>query len=232
MRKARTGAEGGTSLSGVTHAPGDAFDDHTSSPWPDLCREVAKLRVRVRKVTANLLPLRFSAMRSAPWSPVAGVPRTGLNPIALSTLATYVSNSTPSIVERFWPPRGRSAFAACPRLNSASRYSARMRHRVFPGPSNIIDRTTWLIFGSKSGSKAFRSTPSRAPISITHRSTSAATPAGEVLIDARDIRDQLGHGLELILDGGFQPNEPSTVIDLTGEAPRVVRQGKGDGSDL
>ncbi len=63
-------------------------------------------------------------------------------------------------------------------------------------------------------------------------STSAATPAGEVLIDARDIRDQLGHGLELILDGGFQPNEPSTVIDLTGESPRVVRQGKGDASDL
>jgi tRNA A37 threonylcarbamoyladenosine synthetase subunit TsaC/SUA5/YrdC len=63
-------------------------------------------------------------------------------------------------------------------------------------------------------------------------STSAATPAGEVLIDARDIRDQLGHGLELILDGGFQPDEPSTVIDLAGESPRLVRQGKGDASDL
>ena len=63
-------------------------------------------------------------------------------------------------------------------------------------------------------------------------STSAATPAGEVLIDARDVRDQLGHGLELVLDGGYQANEPSTVIDLTGEAPRVVRQGTGDASDL
>jgi hypothetical protein len=42
----------------VTHAPGDVFDDYTSPPWPDLCREVAKLRVRVRKFTANLLPLR------------------------------------------------------------------------------------------------------------------------------------------------------------------------------
>jgi tRNA A37 threonylcarbamoyladenosine synthetase subunit TsaC/SUA5/YrdC len=62
--------------------------------------------------------------------------------------------------------------------------------------------------------------------------TSAATPDGDVLIDARDIRDQLGHGLELILDGGYQPNEPSSVVDLTGPEPVVVRVGKGDVSDL
>jgi tRNA threonylcarbamoyl adenosine modification protein (Sua5/YciO/YrdC/YwlC family) len=63
-------------------------------------------------------------------------------------------------------------------------------------------------------------------------STSAATPDGEVLIDARDIKERLGHGLELVLDGGYKPNEPSTVIDLSGPEPRVVRQGKGDASDL
>jgi tRNA threonylcarbamoyl adenosine modification protein (Sua5/YciO/YrdC/YwlC family) len=63
-------------------------------------------------------------------------------------------------------------------------------------------------------------------------STSAATPEGEVLIDPRDIKERLGHGLELILDGGYQPNEPSSVIDLTGPEPVVVRQGKGDTSDL
>jgi tRNA threonylcarbamoyl adenosine modification protein (Sua5/YciO/YrdC/YwlC family) len=63
-------------------------------------------------------------------------------------------------------------------------------------------------------------------------STSAATPGGEVLIDPRDIKDQLGHGLDLILDAGFRPNVPSSVVDLTGPEPRVVRQGKGDCSDL
>lgn len=62
--------------------------------------------------------------------------------------------------------------------------------------------------------------------------TSAATPDGEVLIDPRDIRDFLGHGLELVLDGGYQLNEPSSVIDLTGEQPVVIREGKGDVSDL
>ena len=63
-------------------------------------------------------------------------------------------------------------------------------------------------------------------------STSAATPDGEVLIDAKDIKELLGHGLDLVLDGGYKPNEPSSVIDLTGPEPVVVRQGKGDTSDL
>jgi len=63
-------------------------------------------------------------------------------------------------------------------------------------------------------------------------SSSAATPGGEALIDARDIKDRLGHALDLILDGGYKPSEPSSVIDLTGPEPVVVRQGKGDCSDL
>jgi tRNA threonylcarbamoyl adenosine modification protein (Sua5/YciO/YrdC/YwlC family) len=63
-------------------------------------------------------------------------------------------------------------------------------------------------------------------------STSAKTPDGQVLIDAKDIKDKLGHGLDLILDAGFTPNEPSSIIDLTGPDPVVVRQGKGDVSDL
>ncbi len=63
-------------------------------------------------------------------------------------------------------------------------------------------------------------------------SSSAATPDGEVLIDPKDIKEKLGQGLDLILDGGYQPAEPSTVIDLCGPEPVVVREGKGDISDL
>lgn len=62
--------------------------------------------------------------------------------------------------------------------------------------------------------------------------SSAATPEGEVLIDPRDIKEQLGHGLELVVDGGYQLNEPSTVVDLTSGVPVVTREGKGDASDL
>ena len=53
-----------------------------------------------------------------------------------------------------------------------------------------------------------------------------------MLIDAKDIKEQLGHGLDLILDGGYKPNEASSVIDLSGPEPVVIRAGKGDVSDL
>jgi len=63
-------------------------------------------------------------------------------------------------------------------------------------------------------------------------STSAATPEGETLIDARDIKERLGHGLDLVLDGGYKPNEGSSVVDLSGPEPVVIRVGKGDVGDL
>ena len=57
--------------------------------------------------------------------------------------------------------------------------------------------------------------------------TSATDADGAVLIDARDIKDHLGHGLELILDAGVQQNEPSTVVSLMRDEIEVLRQGKG-----
>jgi tRNA threonylcarbamoyl adenosine modification protein (Sua5/YciO/YrdC/YwlC family) len=45
--------------------------------------------------------------------------------------------------------------------------------------------------------------------------------------DAQDIRLRLEKQLDLVIDGGSCGTEPSTVIDLSGEAPRVLREGKG-----
>lgn len=48
------------------------------------------------------------------------------------------------------------------------------------------------------------------------------------LNDAQSIRKRLEHQLDLILDGGACGIEPTTVIDLSGDAPILVRRGKGD----
>lgn len=48
------------------------------------------------------------------------------------------------------------------------------------------------------------------------------------LNDAETIRANLEHQLDLILDGGACGIEPTTVIDLSGSAPILVRRGKGD----
>ena len=45
--------------------------------------------------------------------------------------------------------------------------------------------------------------------------------------DAQEIRERLEHQLDLVIDGGSCGVEASTVIDLTGDAPMVVRTGKG-----
>lgn len=47
------------------------------------------------------------------------------------------------------------------------------------------------------------------------------------LNDADEIRTRLDKRLDLVLDSGACGIEPSTVVDLTGEAPQVVRQGRG-----
>lgn len=48
------------------------------------------------------------------------------------------------------------------------------------------------------------------------------------LTDALEIRERLQHEVDLVIDGGPGGILPSSVIDLTGEAPVVVRRGKGD----
>jgi tRNA threonylcarbamoyl adenosine modification protein (Sua5/YciO/YrdC/YwlC family) len=55
------------------------------------------------------------------------------------------------------------------------------------------------------------------------------TLAGEIapLADAKEIRSRLERQLDLIVDGGPCGSVPSTVIDLTKAAPRVLRMGKG-----
>ena len=47
------------------------------------------------------------------------------------------------------------------------------------------------------------------------------------LTDAGEIRDVLEKTVDLIVDGGSCGVVPTTVVDLTGEAPRVTRQGLG-----
>lgn len=52
--------------------------------------------------------------------------------------------------------------------------------------------------------------------------------ADRPLSEPEAIRDILGQKTDLIIDGGHCGYEPTTVVDLTGEYPVVVRVGQGD----
>ncbi|MEW6365441.1 MAG: L-threonylcarbamoyladenylate synthase [Acidobacteriota bacterium] len=62
--------------------------------------------------------------------------------------------------------------------------------------------------------------------------TSVTTERGTWLLDPIEIEADIGDRVDLVVDGGILANEPSTVIDLTGRQPVIVRQGKGDTSRL
>ena len=55
-------------------------------------------------------------------------------------------------------------------------------------------------------------------------------PAGETepLNDAQDIRERYEHQLAGVLDAGACSLEPTTVVDLSSDAPTLLRQGGGD----
>lgn len=46
--------------------------------------------------------------------------------------------------------------------------------------------------------------------------------------DPHDIREQLEHQVDLVIDGGFCGLEATTVVDLVTGVPEIVRRGKGD----
>ena len=49
----------------------------------------------------------------------------------------------------------------------------------------------------------------------------------EYTTDPELILEKWGHLVDLVIDGGYGDNEPSTVIDLSEDEPVVIREGKG-----
>ena len=73
------------------------------------------------------------------------------------------------------------------------------------------------------------------PLALLHElgepllSSTLILPAhGMPLNDPEEIRRHLEHQVDLVIDSGACNGEVTTVIDLSGEAPRLVREGAGD----
>lgn len=52
------------------------------------------------------------------------------------------------------------------------------------------------------------------------------------MTDPLDIRDRLENEVELVIDSGVVPYNPTTIIDLTGSQPEIVRQGAGVATNI
>lgn len=130
----------------------------------------------------------------------------------------------------------------CPDLSDVAQYARvsnfayRTMRQLTPGPFTFVLEATKLVpemMQSKQKQVGIRVPQAPLMLAIAAKlgrpivTTSATTPEGAVLTDAKSIKEELGARLDLILDGGVQPSEPSTIVSLIGDQIAVLRQGKG-----
>ncbi len=149
-------------------------------------------------------------------------------------------------IDRLYAVKGRDrkkplAFL-CPDLSDVARYALvskfayRTMRQLTPGPFTFVLEATKLVpemMRTKQRQVGIRVPQAPLMLAIAAKlgrpivTTSATDAEGTVLTDAADIKENLGARLDLILDGGVQPNEPSTIVSLIGDQIEILRQGKG-----
>jgi tRNA A37 threonylcarbamoyladenosine synthetase subunit TsaC/SUA5/YrdC len=50
----------------------------------------------------------------------------------------------------------------------------------------------------------------------------------EPMNDPAEIRERFEHQLAGVIDAGACPLEPTTVVDICGDEPELIREGRGD----
>jgi L-threonylcarbamoyladenylate synthase len=110
--------------------------------------------------------------------------------------------------------------------------SRRMLQAIWPAPLTAIFRSGDRSPRWVGGTVAFR-VPRYAPLQAVIDalgepivSTSVNEAGGPPINDLGAIEDRFGHAVDLIVDGGMLPGGlPSTLVDLSGSEPVVLRAG-------
>ena len=142
-------------------------------------------------------------------------------------------------------PAGKPLSFVCADLKDLARYaknisnaSYRMMKRLLPGPYTFIleaSRDVPKFMIGKRRTVGIRVPDNRICLEIVQAlgrpvlSTSIATADdGTALNDADAIQSRYGKVVDVIVDGGPTVSEPSTVVDLTGEEPEILRSSAGE----
>lgn len=135
----------------------------------------------------------------------------------------------------------------CSDLTHISQYAKvgnmayRVMKRLLPGPY------TFILPGSREVPKMMLTKRKTAGIRVPDHpivqeivselgnpllSASAILPGQDPLFDASLLHDAFGNMVDIVIDGGPVPGEPSSIIDLSSDAPEVLREGRGDVSEF
>jgi tRNA threonylcarbamoyl adenosine modification protein (Sua5/YciO/YrdC/YwlC family) len=127
------------------------------------------------------------------------------------------------------------------RYAKVSNYAYKTMRRLLPGPY------TFVLEGSREVPKMMLTPRKTAGIRVPDHAlclalvrdlgnpiltTSATMSDGTVFADASLIHDHFGPRIDVVIDSGPVPGQPSSVISLIGDDPVVIRQGAGDVSSF
>jgi tRNA threonylcarbamoyl adenosine modification protein (Sua5/YciO/YrdC/YwlC family) len=130
----------------------------------------------------------------------------------------------------------------CPDLTNISEYALvsnfayRTVRRLLPGPFTVVLPGSKLVpkpMLTKRSEVGIRVPGHAIPIGLVKAlgrpliNTSARLPDGPVLVDPREIEETFKGQIDLVVDGGPVPGQPSTIVSLIDDEPVILRQGLG-----
>ena len=122
-----------------------------------------------------------------------------------------------------------------------SNYAYKTMKRLLPGPY------TFILEGSKLVPKIMLTNRKTAGIRVPNNkiclalveeignpiiTTSATMPDGSVFDNPSLINEYYSTRIDMVIDGGPVPGQPSSVISLINDIPEIIREGLGDTSTL
>jgi tRNA threonylcarbamoyl adenosine modification protein (Sua5/YciO/YrdC/YwlC family) len=118
-----------------------------------------------------------------------------------------------------------------------SNYAYKIMKRQLPGPYTFVLKATKLvpkIAMTKQNTVGIRIPDNKICLTLVKElghpiiSTSVYKPDEGLFNEPAEIEERFGKQLDLVIDGGVIVAEHSSIVDLTGDSPKVIRKGKGD----
>jgi len=112
----------------------------------------------------------------------------------------------------------------------------RLMKTLLPGPYTFVLKATKLpprVLQTKQKTVGIRVPDHPIPLALVRMlgrpivNTTANRSGGPPLTHPEDIDKVLGHGIDVIIDGGTVVDQLSTVVGIEGEEMTVLREGKG-----
>ncbi len=141
-------------------------------------------------------------------------------------------------------PKNKLMSLVCSDLSQVSQYgymtnySHKLLKRCLPGPYTFVLSATKLvprIMLTKQKTIGVRIPDTPIALAMVEAlgqpiitSTVKTVDTDQEMMDPEEIERVFGHAIQATIDAGLIFPEPSSIVDLSGDIPEVLREGKGD----